>query len=648
MSAMRGSFSALIPLLTLLLLCAGSDTLRADQQDGSVQVVQRDINKVLAKTDADLLRKLVGLAGKDPALRRKVTEELIDSVYALDGHAAALEEFVENLRGIRSSAELTQLASGNKLRAYAASLRETHLARFKGQGDDLLRSIVGQGDGAADAAGAEALALLRRAEEQIAKNGAIPSLLDKRLASALRQLSPARARAARQLVRNQLAAKGTNLFNAFTRTGVDGLFVLSDAYAISAMEDGGEKAAEATESAVGFGLEVVGNAAVRAAGGGFFLHGLVVSLSSAKVAELVSEIIMLQYDRENAAMQEQWADMELRLDAIRGMLRVDALIKQGQFAKAQSLLTKVKHFYFNRPLLAAQGDDLYATMQELEHKASRGEQLQRANAVIAEARIPYLQGYRLAHQGRLLSQARTLVAQSEQILRDSVRIYPELQPPLDQVRLLLTLIERIRANPPKLGQPTVSGPDQVMAGEVATFEVHLQGGIPDYQPIGINGTALPTGALLFWEAPQQPGSVSLSARLKDDNGSIVEVHKRIKVVAAAEPDPTHGELRLRAYVVQPSYSKDGVINPAKQVEAHDVYTWDNVHFEANIQNPDYRYQWSVNGKLEPSPYVKHVYTVPTDTVGVYRIVLKVWDSQGRPLGTAEWTVRSTEYVPVYE
>jgi hypothetical protein len=464
MNANRHYSRALAPLLVLLLLCVGSAPVRADQQDGSAQVVQRDINKVLAKTDADLLRKLIGLAGTDPVLRRKVTEELIDSVYALDGHAAALEEFVENLRGIRSGDELTKLASGNKLRAYAASLRETHLARFRGQGDDLLRSIVGQGDGTADAAGAEALALLRRAEEQIAKNGSIPSLLDKRLASALRQLSPARARAARQLVRNQLAAKGTSLFNAFMRTGVDGLFVLSDASPSTRWRMVAKKAAEATEAAVGFGLEVVGNVAVRAVGGSLFLHGVIVSLSSAKVAELVSEIIMLQYDRENAAMQEQWAETELRTDAIprhvaRGRADQAGRVRQGAVAADQ-----VKHFYFNRPGLAAQ------TICTPRCRSSKARPVAPNNcsAPAGHRRGAHSPHAGLPHgpSGSATPQARITVAEAGQILRLGTHL-SGLQPRLDQVRQLLTLIDRIRAHPPKLGRPTVSGPDRVLAGEVA-------------------------------------------------------------------------------------------------------------------------------------------------------------------------------------
>jgi hypothetical protein len=166
--------------------------------------------------------------------------------------------------------------------------------------------------------------------------------------------------------------------------------------------------------------------------------------------------------------------------------------------------------------------------------------------------------------------------------------------------------------------------------------------------VGINGTALPTGALLYWDAPQRAGIVTMSARLKDDNGSIVDVSKRIEVVAAAAPEASPGALRLRAWKVIPAYRKDGVVTPARDVEAHDVFTWDDVHFEANLQNPDYRYEWSVNGKVEPSPDIKHYFGIRPDKEAVYRVAVKVWDGAGRPLGSAEWTVRAKNLVPVYE
>ncbi len=631
--------------LLILALTLPVTALHAQLPVTTFEVVKRDVHKEITKTGVELIHNLAALTSDNPALRRKVSQDLIDAMSALDGQAAALEEFVENMRNIRSADQVKQLASGNKLRAYAASLKETHLARFT-QGDALLRTIVGQGEGAADQAGGNALNLLRRVEKEIADTGAISPQLDKRLAAALRQLPPDRARAARQLVRNKLVAKGSKLIDAFMRTGADSLFVLTDVVAIREMEEGVEKATAATETAIGFGLELAGNAAVRAYGGGFFLHGLVVSLSAAKVSELASEIILLQYDRENAAMQEQWAATQLRIDAISGMLRVDALIKAGQYSKAQTLLTKVKHFYFNRPQLA-QGDDLYAKMLDLEQKANRAEQLMRANQVIAEARIPYLQGYQLAHQGRLLGQAHNLVTEAEKILRDSVGIYPELNVQLTQVRRLLAVIDRIRAKAPPLGKPIISGPDRVAAGEVATFEVVLTGGIPDYQPVGVSGVALPTGALLYWQAPQKLGMATLSARLRDDNGASVDVQKRVEVVNAETQQPIDGELRLRAYTVLSSYRQNGVVFPSKEIEAHDVHTWDDVHFIASIQNPDYKYRWSVNGKVETSPYAMHVLTVRPDAEGVYRIVLSVADSHGRALGTAEWTIRVTDFKPDY-
>jgi len=618
--------------------------LRADPPVTTFEIVKRDVGKEITKTGVELIHNLAALVGDDPVLRSKVSQDLIDAVRSLDGQAAALQEFVENLGNIRSADQLKRLASGNNLRAYAASLKEFHLARFI-QGDGLLKTIVGQGEGAADQAGGNAINLLRRVEKEIADTGAISPQLDKRLAAALRQLPPDRARAARQLVRNKLVAKGSKLIDVFMRSGADSLFVLTDVVAINAMEDGAGKATAATETAIGFGLELTGNAAVRAFGGGFFLHGLVVSLSAAKVAELASEIMLLQFDLEDAAKKEVWAENELRIDAISGMLRVDALIKAGQYSKAQTLLTKVKHFYFNRPLLA-QGDDLYAKMQELEQKANRAEQLMRANQVIAEARIPYLEGYRLAHQGRLLGQAHNLVVEAEKILHDSVGIYPELNAQLTQVRRLLAVIDRIRAKAAPLGKPTISGPDRVAAGEVATFEVALTGGTPDYQPVGVNGIALPTGALLYWTAPQKVGMATLTARLRDDNGSTVEVQKRIEVVTT-ETQTINDELRLWAYTVSPSYREDGVTLPSKEVEAHDVHTWDDVHFQANIKNSDYQYRWSVNGKVETSPDVSHYYYLRPEAEGVYRIVLSVTDARGKSIGAAEWTIRVTDFKPDY-
>lgn len=640
---MSRGLGGILPAAASILLAVSIGPISAQDASMVIEVVHRDVNKELVRVDAGLLRKLFGLVGNDPVLRQQVTEELSDAVRSLDGNAAAVEELVENLGKLRSKDEVVKLASGKRLRAYAASLAETHAARFAGKGDDLLRTIVGQGDGAVDEAGAEALRLLREVQDDIARAGKVDPALGQRLAAVVRKLPPERARAARQLVRNELAAKGGGLFNIFQRTGVDGLFVLYDAYALSGAQQGSQTAADATGKAVGYGLDVVGNVAVRALGGGAFLHTLVVSLSTAAVAELVTQVIMLQYDRENAAMQQQWADMELRMDVIRGMLRVDELIKQGKYGKAQVLIAKVRQFYFSRPELATGGDDLFNKIQDLEQKAIRAAHLVRANAIIAEARIAYMQGYRLARQGRLLGLARNHVDDAERILQESLGVYPELQAALNQTRALLAAIDRIRANPPPLGKPGVGGPDRVAAGEVIGFEIALQGGIPDYQPIGLAGVALPTGALVFWEAPMQAGPATFSVQLRDDSGRVVEARKRVDVVVA-EPVPASTDLRLRGYTIRPGYRQDGRIVPPQQIEAHRVHTWDDVYFEASLQQKGLRYQWSVNGKLDPSPHSGHTYLFQPQAEGAYTVELRVHDAKGQLLGTARWTLQALDMV----
>lgn len=641
-------------ICTALLLAQllGSMTPAQAEEPGFVeQVVIRDVNKKLTKTDLDLLRKFYGLVAGDEVLARKVREEIGDAIAVIDGNANAMAHFFSDLQQISSKEDLIKLTEAHKLRAHAASVLESRSAAFAGKGDDTLRKLIGLGDDGADQAGQEALRLLRQAEDEIAARGALSASLDRRLTEAVRKLPPVRARAARQLVRNQLAAKGVSAFSIFLRTGVDGIFVLTDAYAISAMEDGNDKAAAASGAAVGYGLDVVGNIAVRALGGGAFLHGLVISLSAGKVAELVSEIIKLQHARADAAQREKWAEIELRQDAIRGMLRVDALIKAGQPDKAQALLTKVKQFYFKRPLLASDGDDLYAKMLHLEQVADRAGRLIRADQIIAEARVPYTQGYQLASRGRRLNQARNHVEDARTILSASLSLYPELKPALDKCHGLLAAIDQLLAHPPPLRQASISGPDRVATGEVQSFQVTVEGGIPDYHPSNIDGLALTTGVVAYWQAPANPGPALVTVRLRDDSGQTIEASKRVEVVdptatastTAAATAPASGEVRLRVYTVVPSYRENGRTYPAREVEAHDVYIGDNVHFIASPKDPRLHYRWTLNGRPYPDTNLKDVLTVYPEQAGIYTVVVEVSDAAGKSLGQSQWTFKAREY-----
>ncbi|MFP4351137.1 MAG: hypothetical protein ACLFQY_22855, partial [Desulfococcaceae bacterium] len=76
------------------------------------QVVVRDGQKALVKTDLEIFRKLYGLAGNDPDLKRKVAEELGDSLAILDRNAKAAERFINDLRRVGSNEDLLRLMEG--------------------------------------------------------------------------------------------------------------------------------------------------------------------------------------------------------------------------------------------------------------------------------------------------------------------------------------------------------------------------------------------------------------------------------------------------------------------------------------------------------------------------------------------------------
>lgn len=643
--SMRPPTRMLVALLLAPLL--GWVTLVAAEKPGFVtEVVVRDLDKSLTKAELELLHSIHSLVSDDPALARKVSDELSDAISLIEGNANAAAGFFRDLKQITSKADLVKLTEAHKLRAHAASVLESTAANFAGKSNDLLRNFIGLSDEGADLIGQEALKLLRQAEDEIATHGVLSATLDLRLAEAVRKLPPARAGAARQLLRNKLAAKGTSAFNMFLRTGVDSLFVLKDAYDISAMKDGSQKGTAATATAVGFGLDMAGNVAVRALGGGAFLHGLVISLSAGKVAQLVSEIIQLQYDREHAATQEEWARMQQRLDTIQGMVKVDALIKAGELDKAQTLLAKVKHYYFKRPILAADDDSLYAQMVHLEQVANRAGQLLRANEIIAEARVPFTLGYQLAARGRRLNLARNHVLEARQILSGSVHIYPELQPALNKALGLLAAIDKLLANPPPLRKASISGPKRMVTGDVQTFQVTVEGGIPDFQPININGLALTTGALVYWQAPSTPGPARVKVRLRDDTGQTIEASTQVEVV---DPEPATdqsqtltGEVRLRGFRFTESYRQNGRDYPSEEVEAREVHVGDSVHFAASPENRKFQYRWSVNGKVNPEPNFKHIYSVYPQEPGVYRVAVAVSDTSGKALGQAEWVFKAVE------
>lgn len=467
------------------------------------------------------------------SLPKGTGEEIRAALEYWKGNKDGLKEFADRLGKLAGSnrEELLDMIQSKKLREFAVvALDESASGAFHNVGPDGLKKLVAYSGDALDDAGVRALGLMNRVEEAITATGKVPTQLTDDLKTALKRLSPEQLRAARQLLSEKGAktvvkdylVKNPGVIGTF----VDGVFVLAfDVPALWAMSDAEEKAASATGTGFGFAAQTAGTAASAALGGGF-LPGLVVSWTSSQVKELVTEMIMLQYDRANAAMKEQWANMELRMNAIRGMLKVDELLKTGDVAKAADYLAKVERYAMEQNF---PNEGIFEKIQDLKGIVAKAEERRAANQVIAQARVPYMFGYRLASQGRNLNLARTHVEEALAVLQEALGQHPELADRVRQVQELIAQIDRMIAEAPPLGQATVSGPDLVASGEVAHFEVTVSGGIPDYQPVDMNGHGLSTGAVYYWEAPAEPGVRTVTFRIRDDAGKMAEAVKEIEV-----------------------------------------------------------------------------------------------------------------------
>jgi len=333
-----------------------------------------------------------------------------------------------------------------------------------------------------------------------------------------------------------------------TPTFLDSAYTLKAIHDIIKLTEPEEKAASAAGTAVGYLGNVVGNVAVatKMAGssgiltlGGGFLPGLVVSLSAKAVTEMTTEAIMLYYDRQNAAFKERWAEIELRENAIRGLLRVNDLLKAGKLDEAQTYLTRIQKYLINNSFPK---DGIFDQIDRLSGLIKKAEDKAWANRIIAEARVSFQQAYRWAVLGRNLSTAKRLVQEAITVLQSGVSRVPELQANIDKCERLHAYIDGLIAEAPPLGAVSVSGPDQVAAGESCEFELRVTGGLPDYQPIDMFGYAHATGATVYWEAPADPGKKSLTFRIRDDRGQTAEAVKEVEVAGEAAALEQAGEM----------------------------------------------------------------------------------------------------------
>jgi len=524
-------------VLFLVLVLAGGGASLADELK---QPTQAEIAQQVVVDDGmkAVMKSFLSAGLTYDSLPEGASGELRAALEYWKGNKDGLKEFAGRLGKLAGSnrEELLDMIRSKKLREFAVvALDESASGAFHNVGPDGLKKLVAYSGDALDDAGVRALDLLNRVEDAITATGKVPAHLANDLKTALQQLSPEQIRAARKL----LSEKGTKAAvkdylvknPGVIGTFVDGVFVLAfDVPALLALNDAEEAAASATGTGFGFAAQTAGTAATAALGGGF-LPGLVVSWSSSQVKELVTEMIMLQYDRANASMKEQWADMELRMNAIRGMLKVDELLKAGKTEAAGDYLAKVERYAVEHSF---PNEGIFEKIQDLKSVVAKAEERRAANQVIARARVPYMYGFRLASQGRNLTMARAYVEEALAVLTEAQGSHPELEDRVRQVQGLIAQIDRMIAEAPPLGQATVSGPDSVAPGEVVHFEVSLTGGIPDYRPLDMGGYGLSTGAVFYWQAPAEPGEKTVSFRVKDDKGQIGEVVKSVEVLAVNE------------------------------------------------------------------------------------------------------------------
>ena len=305
------------------------------------------------------------------------------------GNKDGLNEFAGRLGKLAGSnrEELLDMIRSKKLREFAVvALDESASGAFHNVGPDGLKKLVAYSGDTLDDAGVKALSILNRVEDAITATGKVPAHLANDLKTALQQLSPEQLRAARKLLSEKgakAAVKDYLVKNpGVIGTFVDGVFVLAfDVPALLALNDAEEAAASATGTGFGFAAQTAGTAATAALGGGF-LPGLVVSWTSSQVKELVTEMIMLQYDRANAAMKAEAANMELRMNAIRGMLKVDELLKTGNVSKAADYLAKVERYAMEQNF---PNEGIFEKIQDLKDIVAKAEERRAANLIIAQA-----------------------------------------------------------------------------------------------------------------------------------------------------------------------------------------------------------------------------------------------------------------------
>lgn len=474
---------------------------------GVKEVVSDAANSAESTTKAEVIKKglnglvQVGRLG-NPDTAAEAANEVAEAVARLEMDAKETAAFFERLQKMDKT-ELTNLVKqkGNGVLAYGQAL-------LKGEGSDVARIKAALARGG-DEASLEAVRLVRRLEE-----GVLVSKSE--LMKALQSLPPEKSTTLLNAFRSEIQAGGSlkKQLGEAIGTMVDGVFVFNDAVNIYYSDDPPEeKAAAATGKAVEYGVGAAGGVLVAAVSGGLGAN-LVLGWSAGQVGELTQEMIGLYNDRQNTALKEQWAQLELREMTLRKMLEIDRLIKAGKLAEANKQSKMLREFYDEHEKEI--GDNaLSKQLITLRSNLSDAEDKETALSRLNEARRPYERALSFYQKRQALKLAQQDAKEAREILSRWVERYPELKQALDQVRKLEADIAQAIASATPVNLVSIQGPSQVAIGQWATFYLNASGGIPFYCTPS-DGLCGSTFATAYFKATGTPGERTVTFRITDD------------------------------------------------------------------------------------------------------------------------------------
>jgi len=610
------------------------------------------------------------------AVERELVETLISEHHsqfitkAIKNNAKAtmakLSKALANMKGSERIKILKKLAGVSKkglktLSNMSQSSLKQYVHSFKNTKSLMtLRRIIGE---TGDKTGNLILKKVSEVDEILASGGKVSKKVLKKILDSARKLPPERAKACYDLVAKKMGSewkqitKGTGATASFVGTVVDGVFVLNDAYNIYYIEDPEEKAIQATNKIIDYGSSTVAGMATGVAEGAAatttlgsaavtLLPGLVIALSANRVATLYSEIKGLERDKAKAKSAELEEKLQNGITIRRALLKTNQYIQAGDLEKAKKMFSNAEHFALSGVHKRFQNQKVvYKLLNNMKAALKKAKRIEEINKIINEARFPYNEAIHLYNANHQLLYAKTLAKQSLNILKSNVNQYPEIRSSkaLVYIKQLIVKIDNQIANAAPLKITGISGPKQVSAGEYIHYTLFIEGGVPDYKPVGIDGYGTQNSVTLYWKAPLQTGKKHVRFTISDslDNKATTDVNIEVRTKSSNKEN-----VKIKAFTK--FHYQDGQL--IIDNEAHDLYPGsDDINFLVNINNPNYTYIWKVNGIKDTGQWKNkfHLRTAEDPQpkigvigIGVNTISVDVYDrNKNKLIGSDSWVIR---------